>query len=883
MNKPSRTPCTHAPARHRLCAGILVALVAVATAGTAHAQQDAPPQQIAVEAGSLEDALNQLSRQTRVLISFPPELLQARTAPALSGHLTWREALERLLQGTDLEYAALNERTIVLRQSPVAAEPAPRPAAEPQGPPPAQPEEGVTDIQGMTVTGTRIRGGSTPSPVIAIDALQIEQEGFTDLGEVIRSVPANFSGGQNPGVLMGNVTGAGIANQNVSGGSGLNLRGLGPDASLTLLNGRRMAYGGFVQAVDISAIPLDAVERIEIVADGASAIYGSDAVGGAANVLLKREYDGFALRTRYGGATDGGLTTREYNVTAGATWTAGGLIATYRDSSVDPIYARQRDFTDHLPLASSIHPGIDSHSGLISAHHALGAAVEVRLDAMRSSRDQSYNYHFGTHASYNILTPKTTTSFVSPSVEFRTRNDWLILVGGTWAEDEVDHKHSRLVLESGALTTIIHDCFCNKSRSFDVGAEGALANLPGGELRLAVGGGYRVNEFLQANHLTGVKTVEGDESSRFAYAEFNLPLVGPASDVAGTRRLEATIAIRGEDYRSFGQVVTPKFGLIYAPSNSVTAKVSFGRSFKAPTLYQLYRAHSAQVSPAAFFGGGHLPDDSLVLLNAGGNRDLEPERARTWSATLAFHPESVPGFGAELTWFDIDYTDRVVEPITDWDQTLTSPNYADFVRFSPTAQEQAAIIDAADRFVVTSGATYDPDRVVALIFARYVNAARQRIRGVDVSGSYQVDLDNGTLTLRGSASLLDSSQQTTTHAFDLAGTLYNPAKRASRLGAVWTAGGFTASTFANFIDGITDTRVGRKGGSMTTFDTTLRYATGDREDLWSDMEFDLSMTNVLDRSPPLYTPDMPDFIPPYDSNNYSPIGRHLMLSVSKRW
>src|SRR5690606_39717167 len=66
----------------------------------------------------------------------------------------------------------------------------------------------------------------------------------------------------------------------VTGGSSLNLRGLGPDATLTLLNGRRMAYSGFVQAVDIGAIPVEAVDRVEIVADGASAIYGSDAVGG---------------------------------------------------------------------------------------------------------------------------------------------------------------------------------------------------------------------------------------------------------------------------------------------------------------------------------------------------------------------------------------------------------------------------------------------------------------------------------------------------------------------------------------------------------------------------------------------------------------------------
>lgn len=150
----------------------------------------------------------------------------------------------------------------------------------------------TTELESIEVTGTRIKGGAVPSPVISISAARIQEEDFSDLGEVIRSVPQNFSGGQNPGVLSGNLAGAGNANQNMTGGASLNLRGLGADATLTLLNGRRLAYGGFTQAVDLSAIPVEAVERLEIVADGASAIYGSDAVGGVGNVILKRDYDG---------------------------------------------------------------------------------------------------------------------------------------------------------------------------------------------------------------------------------------------------------------------------------------------------------------------------------------------------------------------------------------------------------------------------------------------------------------------------------------------------------------------------------------------------------------------------------------------------------------
>src|SRR3546814_12652757 len=79
----------------------------------------------------------------------------------------------------------------------------------------------------VSVTGTRIKGATTPSPLISIDEAQVREEGYSDLGEVIRSIPQNFSGGQNPGVALGSGS---IANQNINSGSALNLRGLGPDA-----------------------------------------------------------------------------------------------------------------------------------------------------------------------------------------------------------------------------------------------------------------------------------------------------------------------------------------------------------------------------------------------------------------------------------------------------------------------------------------------------------------------------------------------------------------------------------------------------------------------------------------------------------------------------
>src|SRR5690606_24972550 len=135
--------------------------------------------------------------------------------------------------------------------------------------------------------------------------------------------------------------------------SSVNLRGLGSDATLTLLNGRRLAYTAVKQSVDVSAIPIGAIQRIEIVPDGASAIYGSDAVAGVVNVILRRNYDGIETSARLAAATDGGDFQQDYGALAGTTWSNGGVMAAYQYGSNTAIRAEDRSY------ARSRSPGLD--------------------------------------------------------------------------------------------------------------------------------------------------------------------------------------------------------------------------------------------------------------------------------------------------------------------------------------------------------------------------------------------------------------------------------------------------------------------------------------------------------------------------------------------
>src|SRR6185312_1209522 len=656
--------------------------------------------------------------------------------------------LQKLLEGTGLGYRFLNAKTVTIYAASEPPTSGSKSARKPIGSAEGAKAEPTT-LDTVTVTGTRIRGGSTPSPVITIGSEQIQQEGFTDLGGVIRSISQNFNGGQNPGIV-GGAEGGGIANQNISGGSSLNLRGLGPDATLTLLNGRRLAYSGFVQAVDIDAIPVEAVDRLEIIPDGASAIYGSDAVGGVGNVILKRDYDGVTLGTGYGGATDGGLITRDYTATAGTYWSTGGFIATWKKSAGQPIYSDQRDYTQGLSRPTTLYPQNDLHSGLFSIHQSLGSRLELHLDAFKTRRDQ-LRFYTAIPTQFYPATSKTTTTFVAPSAEIALPNDWTLSLAGTWGKDDTVSGLSIGSRATGQVTPIARSLYRNKSRGYELSAEGPLFALPSGDARLAVGAGYRANAFRQGSLISGTVSADGDDSSRFAYGELNLPLIGADQRIPGVRRLDFTAALRGEDYASFGAVTTPKLGVIYGPTADFSLKASWGKSFKAPTLLQRYETRLALLYPAVTLGGNGYASDATVLVPYGGNPDLEPERARTWSASIDFHPEAFPAFEAELGWFDIDFTGRIAQPLVYQAEALRNPTYAQFIDYSPTAEEQADIIGSST-FRNYTGTPYDPANVVAIAFNRYVNTVAQRVKGLDLSGSYQSDVARGRLTMRGSLS-----------------------------------------------------------------------------------------------------------------------------------
>ena len=161
-------------------------------------------------------------------------------------------------------------------------------------------------IQKIEVTGSNIKrvDAEGPTPVVVIKREDIEKTGATSVAEVLRNI-----GAQNGGSIEERTFGT-----FAPGSAGISLRGLGQSATLVLINGRRVAGFGFAQNaqdsfVDLNTLPLGTVERIEVLKDGASAIYGSDAIAGVINVILRKDYRGLEVSGYTGGANSGSRAT----------------------------------------------------------------------------------------------------------------------------------------------------------------------------------------------------------------------------------------------------------------------------------------------------------------------------------------------------------------------------------------------------------------------------------------------------------------------------------------------------------------------------------------------------------------------------------------------
>ena len=351
-----------------LCGVAAMALLAGPAQAAETYDLDLPP-------APLDQTLVRLGKQTHQQVFFRKSLVAGRTAPALRGRYTVEDALAALLGATDLSASRAGPHLLVLQRTPPApasrqpvreaddgrpfavatARPDEPPtasvAADPQTPGvPAEP----TELEAVEVTGSHIRGAPVAAPLLSLDREDLERTGQVTIADALRALPQNFGGGASEATVN---TGGDRLARNATFGSALNLRGLGNNATLVLINGRRMAGSGtFGDFVDVSTIPTGAVQRVEVLLDGASAIYGSDAVGGVVNIITRQNFSGAETRLLGGVGTAGEPAQAQISQTFGRRWSNGSVFFAYELQRRDNLNGDDRDFTrsaDLRPLGGS--------------------------------------------------------------------------------------------------------------------------------------------------------------------------------------------------------------------------------------------------------------------------------------------------------------------------------------------------------------------------------------------------------------------------------------------------------------------------------------------------------------------------------------------------
>lgn len=268
-----------------------VAAVAVAICQPALAQ--AQTRSFHIPAQPASSGLREFARQAGIQIIARGRDTQERTSNAVQGDLDVREALDRLLAGIGLTVRSFDGKVATIGAT--------------------MEQAGAAPEQTIVVTGSRIARlpAESSTPIERIGKTEIESTGTLVLEDLFVRQP-QFAGGRtsrsnNPG----------------NGKAEIDLRGLGSGRNLVLVNGRRYVFSGSYQTTDINTIPAALVERVDVVTGGSSAVYGSDAIAGVANFILRTDFTGVEAKAQYGGDTAGTASSQSLDITAGTNFAEG--------------------------------------------------------------------------------------------------------------------------------------------------------------------------------------------------------------------------------------------------------------------------------------------------------------------------------------------------------------------------------------------------------------------------------------------------------------------------------------------------------------------------------------------------------------------------------
>jgi len=766
-------------------------------------------------------------------------------------------------------------------------------------------EEGREDI---TVTGSLIRGlprEYVASPVFTYDKTDVVRSGANSMAEYILTIPQNFAADLSDfgttASSIGSSLSTGTTYNQYDAFSAFALRGLASDATLTLLNGRRMPSVGMIESSSISVIPSALIDRIDIISDGASATYGADAVAGVVNIVTRKITDGIELRARGGVMTETGAGSWDGSILAGKSWGSGSLYGMASHQRRDE-FIRDPVISGRTPLHISALPQEDLSSFYGGIRQDAGAFA-LSIDGSYFKRDRTARLDYPN-------TPASSRNYDSAASGWSANGNLHWSGEGESAIDlNVDYGEtksgSRLTYGSGRLVAYNHG---NSLFVAEAIGQTRLATLPGGPLILAGGAQYRV-ETLKTDAAIFFWQRGATRRAKSVFGEANVPIVGPVMGVPLIRSLTLSAALRYEDL-DFDSAFAPKFGLRWQVNPSIALRGTYARSFLLPRFRNTIGI-AEQVSfwsqPFPFLPAGSqnpaLPDgDALAMFRAGANPDLNTQKADTFTVGFDLTPGFLPNLTLKAGYYRIKIAGRIV--LATQEQAATSPDYQRFNILNPTPEQVSAVLNNPITFnwfsanvpwinggetQIWNAASLVPtsltSQVQAIIELRPQNFAVEFTDGLDLDLAYRTRLLGGEARFQMTGQYilnLELNSGDGASVSRLAG--YGQASDLRLNGSLlWGRGGFSVGTVVNHTGGYTDNRPGRTPspiGSYTTaslfFGFDLGRITG--ANALDRTEVQLVAANLFDRRPPT----LKDAYLGYDPYNNPPNPRTISITLTKK-
>lgn len=866
---------------------------------------------------------------------------------------------------------------------------------------PVAEEVAAGDDAAIVVTGSRLRGAApVGSTVTALTQDDIADSGAVTTDRLIKQIPQVFDLG-----VSENSRGQSGGNGNIAYGNSVNLRGIGPYATLILVDGHRAVNNS--RAFDPSVIPTLGLERVEVIADGASAIYGSDAVAGVVNLIPRRSLDGGEATARYGISDDGIFNEYQLGLALGKVWDGGQAMVAFEHVNRSNLNGSDRNFfvSDQRAFGGNDYrttrcaPGTITAGGVNYAIPAGGvtqatagslvAGTANRCDDLQGQDlfpEQRYNsvnatftqditdwltffadgfyskrkfLRYQPYANASMTVPQTNAFFVRPAgftgasytLAYNFINDlprnanpgsaenWQITPGlrvklpGDWQLEGLvtygkgnDQSNTERGLNNGALNAALASSnpataldpyglgrtsaatlagisnfafyapTLNKFIGYEARVNGALFSLPAGEVKIAAGyeGQEITTDLGSYRGVAGGAIVYRHFTRRVdsAYAEILVPLFGANNATPGFEKLELNAAIRYDNYDDVGSTTNPKFGLNWSPLPGLMLRGSYGTSFRAPLITQIYGNSNALFNQSYQNPLGGAPIAGTAY--SGPNFDLKPEEATTWSIGADWDITNSLRFG--VTYFNVEYINQVDTYLADLAILTRESQFAGtgiILRGNEARDRVLALLASGVPIGAGTFPGGNPNNVVVFVDGRNNNLGQSNTEGLDFTANYRIETENaGRFSLNASATYLtrfDAAISPAGTPIDRKNTIFFPLKFKARASLTWELDEFRTQLTATHVNGYTNNAVtpNEKVSAYTPIDLSLTWSpaeSGAGGFFDGGFTFGIEVRNMFDIDPP-YVNLAPsgNGSGGYDASASNPIGRLFAASIRKKF